>query len=46
MQCTANLALIHWTNLGGPITATNSVMTISEPIGADSQLFYRIVPQR
>jgi hypothetical protein len=44
VQCATNLAQTNWTNLGGAITATNSTMTISEQIGADSQLFYRIMP--
>jgi autotransporter-associated beta strand protein len=42
VQSTTNLALTNWSTLGGTITATNSTMTISEPIGADSQQFYRV----
>ena len=43
IQSTASLAPANWTNLGSTITASNSTMTISEPIGAKSQQFYRVV---
>ncbi len=43
IQATASLAPANWTNLGGTITATNSSMTVSEPIGGNSQQFYRVV---
>ncbi len=43
IQSTTNLAIAHWTNLGGAITATNSTMTTSQAIGANRQHFYRVV---
>ena len=43
IQSTAGLAPANWTNLGGTITATNAIMTVSEPAGLNSQQFYRVV---
>ena len=43
IQSTANLAPPNWTNVGNTIIATNSTMTVSEPIGANAQQFYRVV---
>jgi autotransporter-associated beta strand protein len=43
IESTASLAPANWTNLGGTITATNSTMTNSLPIGTNSQQFYRVV---
>jgi len=43
IQFTTNLAPANWIISGGPITATNTSMTFSQPIGANSQLFYRVV---
>jgi hypothetical protein len=43
IQATASLAPANWTNLGSTLTATNSAMTISEPIGANKEQFYRVV---
>jgi hypothetical protein len=43
MQYATNLAQGNWTTTGGVIIATNTTMSISESVGADSQLFYRIV---
>lgn len=43
IQSSAGLAPANWTNLGGPITATNSTMTISESLGTNAQQFYRVV---
>jgi uncharacterized repeat protein (TIGR03803 family) len=34
-----------WINLGGTITATNAVVTVSVPISTNSQLFYRCILQ-
>jgi len=43
VQSTASLAPVNWTNSGGSITATNSIMTTFEPIATNSQQFYRII---
>ena len=43
VQATTNRAIINWTNLGGTITATNNLTRVSEPIGAASGQFYRVV---
>ena len=43
IQSTAGLTPPNWTNLGGSITATNSTMTMAEPIAGDAQHYYRIV---
>ena len=43
IQSTTNLNQPVWTALGGSITASNATLSISEPIGADSQQFYRVV---
>jgi hypothetical protein len=43
IQSTTNLTQPNWTAVGGTLTASNSTMTISEPIGASVQRFYRIV---
>jgi 2-methylaconitate cis-trans-isomerase PrpF len=43
IQTETNLAQPNWTNLGSAFTATNSIMTTSEPIGTNAQQFYRIV---
>jgi hypothetical protein len=43
IQATTNLAPANWTNIGGPITASNSTATNSQTIGVNSQHFYRIV---
>ena len=42
IQCTTNLTQNAWTNLGGPIAATNSTATASDSI-SNSQMFYRVV---
>lgn len=42
IQSKANLTQTHWTT-NSTITATNSIMTISEPIGTNSRQFFRIV---
>ena len=43
IQSTAGLAPANWTSLGSTITATNAIMTVSEPVGLNSQQFYRVV---
>jgi len=43
IQSTSNLAPAKWTNLSSVVTATNSTMTLSEPIGTNRQQFYRVV---
>jgi hypothetical protein len=43
IQSTTNLILTNWTTLAGTNAATNPTMTISEPIGSNSQQFYRVV---
>ncbi|MGO9476376.1 MAG: hypothetical protein ACLQAH_10320 [Limisphaerales bacterium] len=42
LQCHTNLVLGSWTNVGGLITATNSVMSASNSIGSDAARFYRL----
>jgi hypothetical protein len=43
IQYTTNLAPANWIDLGGPIQATNSVLSISDAINRNPQLFYRAV---
>jgi hypothetical protein len=43
VQYTTSLTQPNWITLGGAITATNSTVTVFEPIAANSQQFYRIV---
>jgi hypothetical protein len=43
VQYTTNLAQANWINLGSVITATSGATTASESIGADSQVFYRLL---
>ena len=43
IQFTTNLAPANWINLGGPVTATNGTMSVSDAIGANPQRFYRVV---
>jgi hypothetical protein len=42
-QYRTNLVQPGWLNLGGPITATDSVISVSAPIGPDRQRFYRVL---
>jgi uncharacterized repeat protein (TIGR01451 family) len=37
-----DLSSTNWTNLGGPVTATNATAIASDPISSDSQRFYRV----
>jgi hypothetical protein len=43
IQSTTNLGNSSWTDLGGPIPATNTVLNISLPIGNGPDRFYRVV---
>jgi hypothetical protein len=43
IQSTANLNPTAWAALGGTITASNFTTTVSEPVGTNSQQFYRVV---
>jgi sugar lactone lactonase YvrE len=42
LQCTTNLAMPIWQNLGSPITATNGTVSASDISGTDAQRFYRV----
>jgi hypothetical protein len=41
-QYKTNLLDTNWLSLGGPITATNSTATATDPAPADPQRFYRV----
>ena len=41
LQYQTNLAQIEWLNLGAARIATDTVMSVSIPIGPDAQRFYR-----
>jgi hypothetical protein len=43
VQYTTNLAQTNWSNLGGPITATNIIASSSAAITADPARFYRVI---
>jgi hypothetical protein len=43
VQTAINFENPTWVNVGGPITATGNVMSVSEPIGAVPQGLYRVV---
>jgi hypothetical protein len=43
IQFKTNLAQSNWTTVGGTLTASNSTITASEPIGTNAQQFYRVV---
>jgi uncharacterized repeat protein (TIGR03803 family) len=43
VQYRTNLSQNNWLNLGSPLPATNNAMTLSDPIGANPQRFYRIL---
>ena len=45
VQFTTNLNQPNWVNLGGTVTASNSAITVSLPVGTNVQLFYRSVLQ-
>ncbi len=42
IQYKTNLAQTNWFGLGGPITATNGTMSVSDNISLEAQRFYRI----
>jgi hypothetical protein len=43
IQFTTNLTQTNWANCGGPVTATNAVITASDAVGTNGQFFYRVV---
>ena len=43
IQSATNLTQTNWATLAAAITATNSTMTISEPISNNARQFYRVV---
>ena len=43
VQFRTNLLQTNWVNLGGPILATNTIMSASDAAGAPPQRFYHIV---
>jgi hypothetical protein len=43
IQSTTNLGNSGWTNLGGPILATNNSVSVSLPIGNGIKQFYRVI---
>jgi hypothetical protein len=43
IQCATNLLQTNWASLGGPVAASNAVMTASDTISTNSQQYYRIV---
>jgi len=44
VQFNSDLANTNWTNLGGTVTATNSVLSVSDPLGGGStRRFYRVL---
>jgi hypothetical protein len=45
LQYTTNLNQPHWANLGSPITATNTLASVTTPVAPDRQRFYRVQQQ-
>jgi hypothetical protein len=45
VQFTTNLVPVNWINLGGPLSTTNGTLSVSDPLGTNSQRFYRVVLQ-
>jgi hypothetical protein len=45
VRYTTNLSQSAWSDLRGPITATNSTAAASDSIGPDRQRFYRVLAQ-
>jgi len=45
LQSNSDLSSTNWNNVGGAVAVTNGngTMTVSDPIGPDSQRFYRVV---
>jgi uncharacterized repeat protein (TIGR03803 family) len=42
VQAATDLTLTNWTNIGGPIAATNTLATASGLLGPERQRFYRV----
>ena len=42
LQYSSDLSSMNWVNLGDVITATNSIVGLTDVIGADSKRFYRV----
>jgi len=42
LQYKADLKSANWVNLGSQRTATNAIITVSDPIASNSQRFYRV----
>jgi len=42
LQFKTNLTQTNWSNLGVPITETNSSLNASDPINANPQRYYRV----
>ncbi|MDD5138785.1 MAG: hypothetical protein PHY43_00830 [Verrucomicrobiales bacterium] len=42
LQSATNLVAPDWIDLGGPITATNNSISITNAVGSDGQRFYRV----
>jgi hypothetical protein len=45
VQYKTNLNQPNWINLGSTITASNTVVSATNPIGSDKQRFYRVQQQ-
>ena len=45
LQYKTNLNEANWVNLGGTITASNTVLSATDAIGSDEQRFYRVQQQ-
>jgi hypothetical protein len=43
LQYTTNRAPANWLDLGDPIAATNSTMTVSDIVVLDPKRFYRLI---
>lgn len=43
VQTTTNLSTSAWVNVGNPILATNTIITVSLPVGNAPRQFYRVV---
>jgi hypothetical protein len=43
VQTSTNLSQTNWINLGGVVTTTNPVATLSDVIGPDPNRFYRVI---
>ena len=45
LQYKTNLNQINWINIGSALTASNTVMSVTDAIGSDTQRFYRVQQQ-